>query len=228
MKRFWTAATSDGETIALDGRAVMTPHRNALRLPTPALATAIAAEWNAVGETVDPRAMPLTGLANAAIDIVTPDPAAFVAQIAVYAETDLLAYRADGPASLVEAQAAEWDPLLAWARARYDVHVETVTGIIHQAQPEATVNRLREALAAHGPFQLVALSPLVTIGGSLIAALALADRAFDPDHIWAAVNLEALWQEQRWGADDLAQQARAAHRADYDAAVRFLDLLGPA
>lgn len=226
MKRFWKAATTDGRAIALDGRPVRTPHRNPLALPTAALAEAVAAEWNAVGETLDPRAMPLTGLANAAIDIVAPDPPGFLAPLAAYAETDLLAYRADGPASLVAAQAEAWDPLLAWARGRYDVHIETVTGIIHRAQPPVTVARLGEALAAHSAFQLAALAPLVTIGGSLVAALALAERAFDPDTIWAAVNLDALWQEVRWGADELAAQTRAAHRADYDSAVRFLGLLG--
>jgi chaperone required for assembly of F1-ATPase len=225
MKRFWTAATVEGGGIALDGRPVKTPYRNPLLLPTPALAAAVAAEWNDVGDMLDPRAMPLTGLANAAIDIVAPDPAAFRATLAPYAETDLLAYRADAPESLVATQAAQWDPLLAWARQRFDVHVEIVTGIIHRAQPPATVARLIEALAAYTPFHLAALSPLISIGGSLIAALALAERAFDPDPVWAAVNLDALWQEQRWGVDELALQARAAHRVDYDAAVRFLALL---
>lgn len=225
MKRFWKEATTDGRTIALDGRPVRTPGRNELALPTPALAEAIAAEWQMAGEDVDPRAMPLTGIANAAIDIVAADPAAFVAPLAAYAETDLLAYRADGPESLVEAQAEGWDPLLAWARRRYDIHVETVAGILHKPQPPATVARLGEALAAYSPFHLAALSPLVTIGGSLIAALAIAEGAFDTDRVWAAVNLDALWQEARWGADELAVKARAAHRVDFDSAARFLALL---
>lgn len=225
MKRFWKEATTDGRTIALDGRPVRTPGRNELALPTPSLAEAIAAEWRIAGDDVDPRAMPLTGIANAAIDIVAPDPTAFLAPLAAYAETDLLAYRADGPESLVEAQAESWDPLLVWARARYDIHVETVPGILHKPQPPATIARLGEALAAYSPFHLAALSPLVTIGGSLIAALAIAEEAFSADSIWAAVNLDALWQEARWGADELAAKARAAHRVDFDSAARFLALL---
>jgi chaperone required for assembly of F1-ATPase len=225
VKRFWTEARAKGGTVLLDDKPVRTPKRNALALPKTALAEAIAAEWGAVGEELDPRTLPLTGLANAAIDIVAPDPAAFAADLGHYAETDLLAYRAEGPAELVARQAAEWDPLLAWVRARYDVHVELVTGVMHRPQPEATVTRLRDALAARAPFELAALSPIVTIGGSLIAGLALAERAFDADRIWTAVNLDELWQEELWGEDALAVQARDARRRDWNAAVRFLELL---
>jgi chaperone required for assembly of F1-ATPase len=118
VKRFWTEARATGGTVLLDGKPVRTPKRNALALPKTALAEAIAAEWGAVGEELDPRTLPLTGLANAAIDIVAPDPAAFAADLGRYAETDLLAYRAEGPAELVARQAAQWDPLLSWVCAR--------------------------------------------------------------------------------------------------------------
>lgn len=225
MKRFWKEARSEAGEVLLDGKPVRTPRRNLLALPFEPLAEAIAAEWNAVGETLDPRALPLSGLANAAIDIVAPDPAGFAASLAKYGETDLLAYRAPGPDELVARQAAEWDPLLAWARTRYDVHVEVVAGVIHRPQPEATVTRLGDAIAARTPFELAALSPVVTIGGSLVAGLALAERAFDPERLWSAVHLDELWQEEMWGEDALATQARTSRRHDWDAAVRFLRLL---
>lgn len=225
MKRFWTEARADGGAVLLDGRPVRTPKRNGLQVPSHALAEAIAAEWNAVGEELDPRALPLTGLANAAIDIVATDQAAFAAGLARYGETDLLAYRATSPDTLVARQAAEWDPLLAWVLARYDVHVEVVGGIIHQPQPETTVTRLAEATAARDGFELAALSPIVTIGGSLIVGLALLERAFDPERLWSAVSLDELWQEELWGEDALAVQARTARRAEWDTAVRFLDLV---
>jgi chaperone required for assembly of F1-ATPase len=106
-----------------------------------------------------------------------------------------------------------------------DMHVELVTGVMHRPQPEATVTRLRDALAARTPFELAALSPIVTISGSLIAGLALAERAFDAERLWTAVNLDELWQEELWGEDALAVQARDARRRDWDAAVRFLELL---
>ena len=225
MKRFWKEARAEGGDVLLDGRPVRTPKRNTLALATPALADAVAAEWNGVGEELDPRAQPLTGLANAAIDIVEPDRLAFGEALAKYGETDLLAYRAESPPELVARQAAEWDPLLAWVQHRYDVHVEVTAGVMHRPQPPATVERLRDATVALGTFQLAALSPLVTIAGSLVAGLALVERAFDANRLWNAVNLDELWQEEQWGADPLAEQAREARRRDWDAAVRFLQLL---
>lgn len=225
MKRFWKEARAEVGEVLLDGKPVRTPKRNLLALPTPALAQAVAAEWNAVGETLDPRALPLTGLANAAIDIVAPDKPAFAAALARYGESDLLAYRASSPEPLVARQTAEWDPLLDWVRTRYDVHIDVTTGIIHRPQPEATVARLAEATAARDTFELAALSPIVTIGGSLIVGLALVERAFAPERLWSAVNLDELWQEEMWGADTLAEQARQAKQREWEAAVRFLELL---
>ena len=225
MKRFWTEARAEGGQVLLDGRPVRTPKRNLLAVPSAALAEALAAEWNAVGEELDPRALPLTGLANAAIDIVAADHNAFAETLARYGESDLLAYRATSPNDLIERQARQWDPLLDWVRIRYDVHVYVVRGIIHQPQPEATVARLREATLARSAFELAALSPVVTIGGSLVVGLALAERAFDPEQLWSAVNLDELWQEELWGEDALAAEARAARRREWDAAVLFLQLL---
>ena len=225
MKRFWKNAVAEGGAVLLDGKPVRTPRRNSLEVPTEALAEAIVAEWNGVGEELDLRALPLTGLANAAIDIVTPDRLSFAESLARYGESDLLAYRADSPAELVTRQAAEWDPLLDWVRARYDVHVDLVTGIMHRPQPEGTIVRLRDATTALDAFRLAALSPLVTIGGSLIAGLAALEQAFDPEQVWAAVNLDELWHEEQWGTDELSAAARATRRSEWDAAVRFLDWL---
>jgi chaperone required for assembly of F1-ATPase len=227
MKRFWKDARAEGGQVLLDGRPVRTPKRNLLIVPNAALADALAAEWNQVGEELDPRALPLTGLANAAIDIVAADHAAFADNLARYGETDLLAYRATSPDALIERQAREWDPLLDWVRTRYDVHIGVVHGIIHEPQPEATVQRLSEATQAGTDFELAALAPVVTIGGSLVVGLALAQRAFDPEQLWSAINLDELWQEELWGKDALAAEARAARRREWDAAVRFLELLRP-
>ena len=221
MKRFWNEVrVADGE-IRLDGRPVRTPGRAPLVLP-PALAEAVAAEWRAVGETLDPRAMPLTGLANAAIDRIAPDPAAFAAGLARYGENDLLCYRAETPDALIERQAELWDSPLAWARARYDVAFEVVTGVIHRPQPPATLARLSGAIAARPPLALAPLSPIVTLTGSLVLALALAERAMDADTVWRAAECDEAWQAEQWGDEPLAAQAREARRAEYDAAVRFL------
>jgi chaperone required for assembly of F1-ATPase len=230
VKRFYKEATAgapgaEGIPILLDGRGVKTPARAALSVPTPALADAIVAEWQAQGDTIDPRTMPMTGLANAAIDRVAPNPAAFAAPLAAYGETDLLCYRADAPASLVAAQAQAWDPLLDWARRRYDVTFAVTAGIVHQPQPPATIRRLAEALAARAPFALVAFAPLVTISGSLVIALALAEGWIEADTAFDTAHLDELWQVQHWGEDALATRMREDHRRDFVAGARFLALV---
>jgi len=226
MKRFWKTVTVDAELgVRLDERPVRTPGRVPLSLPTAALAEAVADEWRMVADNIDPRAMPLTGLANAAIDRIAPAPAAFAAGLAAYGESDLLCYRADSPPDLVARQAALWDPPLDWARDRYDVHFEIVTGVMHRLQPEATIERLGAAIAARPAFELAPLSPIVTITGSLVLALALAERAMGAEEVWAAANLDENWQAEQWGEDDLAVKARETRQRDFEAATRFLSLV---
>jgi chaperone required for assembly of F1-ATPase len=228
VKRFWSdvaVVSGDDFRIALDSQPVRTPGRALLALPTRALAEAVADEWRRVEGEIDPRAMPLTGLANAAIDRVEPDSAAFAAGLARYAESDLLCYRADTPEPLVARQAAAWDPPLDWARSRYDVHFDTTAGVIHVAQPPATVVRLGDAIAARTPFELAALSVVTTITGSLVLALALAEGAMTADAVWAAAQVDEDWQREQWGDDALATAARDARRAEFDAAAGFLAAL---
>ncbi len=227
MKRFYTTATATaGNGIALDGKPLRTPARATLAVPSAGLAAAIAAEWNGQGEQIDPRTMPLTGLANAAIDRVAPDPAAFAAGLSVFAETELIAYRADGPAPLVARQAAVWDPLLAWVRQRYDVGFVTTTGIAHVAQPAPTLARIAAAYAAFDAFRLAALHPVVTICGSAVIGLAIADGHLDAAAAWAAGQLDELWQAEQWGKDPLAEASEKARRANLVSASAFLELLG--
>ena len=226
MKRFWRSVEIDpGGTIILDDRPVRTPGRQPLRLPTPALARAIAAEWRAVKETVDPRAMQLTGLANAAIDRVAPDATTFALGLAQYGESDLLYYRAPSPQQLVDRQCASWDPILSWATRRFNVHFEPVTGIVHHKQPEETLQRLRDAVTALSPFMLAPLSALVTLTGSLIIGLALSERAIGPDEGWSTAHVDEDWQASLWGEDAEALSARANARENYDAAINFLAAL---
>jgi chaperone required for assembly of F1-ATPase len=226
VKRFWKSVAIDPDRgIRLDDKPVRTPGKRPLILPTAAMAGAVADEWRAVAEgaEIDPRAMPLTGLANAAIERI--DPAAFAAGLAAFGESDLLCYRAEGPADLVARQAAEWDPLLAWARTRYDVHFEVAAGIMHRAQPPLTLARLAEAVAARNAWELAGLSPIVTIGGSLVAALAFFEGAATAETVWRAVELDEDWQAEQWGRDDLSLAALESRRRDFGAGVRFLGLL---
>lgn len=226
MKRFWSTVSVDADRVVmLDARPVRTPGRAPIAAPTHALAAAIADEWRAVEGDIDPRTMPLTGLANAAIDLVAPDRAGFAARLAAYGETDLLCYRAELPEPLVDRQRAAWDPMLDWARARYDIHVETTAGVIHVAQPRATLQRLADAIASYASFRLAGAAPIVTLTGSLILTLALLEHAADADTVWAAANIDEDWQVEMWGEDYLATATRAAQRKEYEAAVRFLALL---
>jgi len=229
VKRFWKEIAVQPEggswAIRLDDRPVKTPARALLAVPKSALAEAIAGEWREVGEKVDPRAMPLTGLANAAIDRVAPAREAFARGLAQYAEADLACYRADGPRALVGLQEQHWDKLLAWARRRFDVDFVVTSGLTHVAQPPATVERLSHAVAALDPFRLAGLSPLVTIGGSLVAALAVLEKAIAVEEAWDAVSVDERWQLEQWGADGEAKAALENRRRDFLAAARFLDLL---
>ena len=227
MKRFWTEVGVDAAgVVTLDGRPVRTPGRLPLAIPFPAVAEAVAGEWRAVEGEIDPRAMPLTGLANAAIERVPQDRATFAATLARFGKTDLLCYRAEEPPALVARQAALWDPLLAWARGRYDVHFEVIGGIMHRPQPDATIARLSEAVAARSAWELAGLSPVVTIGGSLIAALALLERAVDAETAWRAVEADEDWQTEQWGRDEVSLAALEARRRDFFGGAGFLALLG--
>ena len=226
MKRFWKDVAIDADrVVTLDGKPVRTPGRRPLALPTDALAEAVAEEWRAVGETIDPRTMPLTGLANAATDPIANDPAQFAARLAAYGESDLLCYRADGPPLLVERQAAAWDPLLAWARGRYDVTFAVTEGVMHVAQPDATIARLHEAVAAYDDFRLAGLSPVVTLTGSLVIGLALIEGEIDADAAWAAAGLDEDWSIEMWGEDWQATQLRELKRKEFGVGVAFLGLL---
>ena len=229
MKRFWNdVALIDvpgGHGVTLDGRPLKTPARAELVVPTRALAEAIAEEWRAAGETINPRKMPLTGLANTAIDRVGADASGFAAIIARYGESDLTCYRAEGPTPLVQRQAEAWDALLGWARRRYDVDFATCSGVIHVAQPAETIRKLGHAVAVLDPFRLAALSPLVSIGGSLVAGLAVLEQAIPAEAAWEAVSLDDRWSMEQWGSDAEAEAALDAKRADFLAASRFLELL---
>ena len=229
MKRFWKTAqaveSDGGWMIELDGKPVRTPAREPLRVPTRALAKAIATEWNGVDEQVDPREMPLTGLANAAIDRVAPDRTAFAAGLARYGESDLACYRAEGPRELAERQSESWDALLGWARRRFDIDFRTTSGILHVEQPQATVDRLAHAVAALDAFRLAGLSPLVTIGGSLIAALAVVEGQLTPEKAWDAICIDEQWNLEQWGSDAEAEAVLDNRRRDFLAAARFLELL---
>ena len=229
MKRFYKTADvhaddAGGFSVLLDGRPIRTPKRAFLVLPTQQLAHKIASEWAAQEEDIAPSTMPLTGMANASIDLIAPDIAAFAKPLAAFGESDLLCYRAP-EADLAAVEAAGWNPILNWAETQYGVEFRLITGIIHQPQPAETVSRLASALMEQSAWRMAALSPLITIAGSLGIALAMVERAFDAESLWQAVTLDERWQEEKWGVDDQALAARNRKMAEWHAASHFLDLI---
>lgn len=231
MRRFWKEVslepTTFGHAVRLDGRVVKTPTGNVLALPTQKMADAVVAEWEAVEKDVNPILMPITGFANAAIDRIAMDRAGFAAAIAAYGETDLFCYRAGAGEALADRQAQIWDPWLNWAQSRYDVSFVIVEGIMHQPQPPATLETLRSVVAARGTFELAAMAKLAHLSGSLVATLAIIERAGTAEDIWNASCLDELWQEELWGEDHWAQKNRSDRASEFMAAVRFLDMLSP-
>lgn len=228
MKRFWkevaAVAAAGGHELRLDGRTVRTPGGRPLRLPTRALAEAVAEEWRAVGERVRPQEMPLTRAANTVIDRVAADPAPVAAEISAYGESDLLCYRAAYPEGLAARQAAAWDPLLAWAREALGASLETVAGVMPCPQPPASLARLSAAVAAHDPWELVALHELVTLSGSLVLGLAVSHGHIAPEAAWEASRLDEQWNAEEWGEDAEAAAVAARRREEFLAAARLLAL----
>ncbi len=226
MKRFYrnaeAAETEAGWRIELDGRELKTPKRAALLLPTAKMASAIASEWNGQRDLIDPASMPMTGLANAAVDHVAPDRSGFARGIAAYGESDLLCYRAAGPDVLAARQDGLWQPLLDWAARRYEITFTVTDGIMHQPQPAATIRRLSAALDAYDDFTLAAAQPLVTISGSLVITLALLAGEVDREAAWVAGELDELFQAETWGEDEEATRTRERRKAAFDAAAEFL------
>lgn len=229
MKRFYKDVSvsphGDAFAILLDGRPMKTPQRNPLAVPLSGLADAIATEWAEQGKDIIPASMPMTGLAQGALDQVDNERARIVARIAAFADSDMLYYRADaGQQALIDHQAEQWDPLLDWARQHYDVRFNLIHGIRYQAQPDETIERLTNVVKAQDGFTVAAMLSLVGLSGSLIATLALVEQVHDTETLWPLVNLEELWQEQQWGRDDQAVAARTIKQAEFEAAARFLDL----
>jgi chaperone required for assembly of F1-ATPase len=227
-RRFYTVATvaaaPGGHTVVLDGRSVKTPGKRALVVPTASLASAIAGEWQAQGEWIDPATMPLTRLANTTIDAVAERIAEVRADALGYAGSDLLCYRAEHPVELVARQQRHWDPVLDWARDRLGAPLATASGITHRPQPAAAIAAIGRRLERLDPFRLAGVHELTTISGSVVLALAVLDRKLTSDAAWTAAHVDEDWQIRHWGEDFEAAKRREIRRRDFDAAARLIEL----
>jgi chaperone required for assembly of F1-ATPase len=228
MKRFYkkteVVPAAGGQGIALDGRLVKTAGKHDLIVPSLALATAVAAEWDAQHGEIRRERMPLTRLAGTTIDRNSTQREAVVRQIADYAETDLVCYRATHPPALAARQQAVWQPLIDWAVERYRAPLSVTTGVIPASQPAASLAAFAAVVAAHDDFSLTALHAATTTCGSLVIALALLDGRLDAAAAFAAAQLDESFQIEAWGEDKEQAERRAALAAEIAAAARFIEL----
>ena len=227
-KRFYEKAeigeSAGGFAILLDGKPVRTPARRALAAPVRALAAAIADEWNAQGETIEPARMPLTRLANSIIDGVADEPGAVADDIMQFLASDLVFYRADGPQGLVERERQHWDPVIAWAREKLGAPFVLAEGVLFAAQQQAALAAARAALPEN-PWRLGALHAVTTLTGSALLALALARGALSADDAWATAHVDEDWNMDFWGRDEQALARRALRENEMRAAATVMAAL---
>lgn len=228
MKRFYTqvAVVPDGEGFAvrLDGRPIRTPARAPLVLPTRALADRVAAEWDSQQDEVRPQTMAMTGLANATLDLMATRRGEIVADVAGYAATDLLCYRAQAPAELRARQDSGWQPLLDWAAAHLGLRFVVTAGIVPVEQEPGLVEAARLHLDTYDDFTMVGASKLTHGTGSVVLAMAVVEGRITADEAFALSQIDELWQESLWGADDEAMEFRRALRQDLLDAADFARL----
>jgi len=227
-KRFYQDVTVEdedgGAALLLDGKTVRTPGKAPLVLPTRALAEAVAEEWRAQGERIDPATMPLTKLANSAIDGVAGREKDVIGDIVNHAASDLVCYRAHAPRGLSEAQAKHWDTVLAWAKDVLRAPLKLSDGVVHVAQPKASLDQLEGAIRGRDPFSLAALHVMTALTGSALLALAVALGRMTPQQAWQAAHVDEDWQISQWGQDQEAAERREARWRDFAAAARLLTL----
>lgn len=226
LRRFYKEASigphEAGFALLLDGRAAKTPAGNPLAVGSRRLAEALAAEWAAQGERLDPATMPLTRIVNSAIDGVSREMDAVRADIVRHAGSDLVCYRAEGPEGLVARQEAAWAPLLAIAREALGARFVLAEGVMHVEQRPETVAAVARALQLYDAISLAAIHVVTTLTGSALIALALARHRISADEAWAAAHVDEDWQMRQWGEDEQALARRAARRRDFDAAAFIL------
>jgi len=231
MKRFYKETAVDagegGWRVLLDGKPMRTPAKSVLVVPTRPLAEAIAAEWDSLPDKaeINPGHLPLTRLAATGLDRVATRREQVIADTAKYAGSDLLCYRATTSDSLVKLQHEAWQPLLDWAAERYDARLVVTEGIAFVEQPAEAKARLHEAVAAHADLALSSLFNLTHTAGSLVIALAVAEKRLGAEQAFSAAQVDELYQIARWGDDPTALKHREGVRRDIAACALFLSLL---
>jgi len=230
-KRFYAKAgvvdAADGFAVTLDDKPIRTPSGRQVVAPTPDIADAIAAEWDAQKEIIDPLTMPLTRFANSVVDAVVDRVDPVAEDVAKFFGSDLLFYRAGHPEALVAREARHWDPVLFWAAEALSAHFILAEGIVHVRQPDSAVAAARAALP-DDPWSIAALHVVTTLTGSALLALALLRGVLDQDQVWAAAHVDEDWNIEQWGVDEEVAARRAARLVDFRAAASIIKALNPA
>lgn len=228
-RRFWKESAVEpvagGWEVRLDGRPLRTPGKLPLVLPTRALALAVAEEWDAQTDAIDPGAMPLTRAANSAIERVAPQFDAVADMLAEYGGTDLLCYRAEHPVELVVRQAEGWNPWIDWAREALDAPLRVTQGVIPVTQDRRALDRLRARIGGLTHWQLTALHDLVTLSGSLVLGLAVLEERLEAVEAHRLSRIDEEHQAEVWGRDEEADAAAAGRLQALQNAARLLALL---
>ena len=229
-KRFYARAgaveAAGGFAVTLDGKPIRTPSGRQVVVPSREIADAVATEWEAQQEDINPLTMPLTRFANSVVDAVVDRVDAVTDDMAKYFQSDLLFYRAGHPEALVAREAAHWDPLVFWAADTLGAHFILAEGIVHVRQPEAAIAAARAALPTD-PWSIAALHVVTTLTGSALLALALLRGVVDQDQVWTAAHVDEDWNSEKWGVDEEVAARRAVRLVDFKAAARILAALNP-
>lgn len=228
MKRFYRDVTVDGAgqgfAIRLDNKAIKTAAGSPQIVPSLALAQALAVEWDAQGDELDLKLFRFRDMADYAIDIIGPERGTALNKLLAFAQTDTLCYRADPDEALYHRQQEVWEPLLAAFESRENVRLERVSGIMHRPQPAETLEKLRTRLAALDDFTLAGLHTATSLAASLSIGLSALESAADAETLWAAANLEELWQAELWGQDSEAEERLAKRRTEFGNGFEFIRL----
>jgi chaperone required for assembly of F1-ATPase len=223
-KHVSVAGTSAPFSVTLDELPLRTPLKRPLDLPTQALAQAVAGEWEMQAEKIEPHTMPLTRLANTALDRVAPDLDRIIGEIVDFAGSDLVCYRAEKPQGLIERQARAWQPVLDWARQALGAEFQPTEGVVHIPQPDVSLRATQDYLARKSPWTLTAIHNATTLTGSALIAAMACDKAIPASEAWAAAHVDEDWQIEHWGWDEEARHRRNHRKREFDICLHFCEL----
>lgn len=228
-KRFYkevgVGSVAGGFAVTLDGKSPRTPGKKLVVVPQHPLAAAMAEEWAAQGEFIDPKVMPTVRLVNSAIEAGEERLGALRDEIVKYSGNDLLLYRADTPRELVAEQERVWDAVLVKLARHFEIGFQPTIGIVHQPQPVPTLERLAASLASTGLIEIVTLNSLTGITGSGLLSIALREKLLTSEEVWTAAHVDEDYNIRLWGQVDEATERRTKRRLDFDAAIRVLEIV---